>query len=166
MMDPAKAIMQFYREKPGYIKKTMVKKYPVISQHADDIEQETYIRALTRAGSLRDDANIAGWLFTIARNISVDYIRRSTRRNELLAHHREELTIKDESIDSVVEQERRTVLDKASASLPKGLKEVYLLVREGKSYDVMAEELKIDLNALRQRYHRLKRALMERVCAC
>ncbi|MFH1064791.1 MAG: sigma-70 family RNA polymerase sigma factor [Candidatus Woesearchaeota archaeon] len=164
-MDPAKAIMQFYADRPGYIKKAMVKKYPVLGPHADDIEQETYIRALERAGSLRDDANIAGWLFIIARNVSVDYIRRSTKRNEIIRNHREDLTIKDESIDSVVEQERMRLLNDAAESLPKSLKAVYLLVADGKSHAEVAEELNIDINALRQRYHRMKCALMERVYA-
>jgi len=43
---------------------------------AEDLVQETYVRALKAMGSLRTDSNVKGWLFTILRNIWLNQLRR------------------------------------------------------------------------------------------
>ncbi len=43
---------------------------------AEDLVQETYVRALQVIGRLRADSNIKSWLFTILRNIWLNQIRR------------------------------------------------------------------------------------------
>jgi RNA polymerase sigma-70 factor (ECF subfamily) len=46
---------------------------------AEDLVQETYIRAMQAMRRLRTDSNIKGWLFTILRNIWFNQLRK--RRN-------------------------------------------------------------------------------------
>jgi RNA polymerase sigma-70 factor, ECF subfamily len=46
---------------------------------AEDLVQETYVRALPAMGRLRTDSNTKGWLFTILRNIWLNQLRK--RRN-------------------------------------------------------------------------------------
>jgi RNA polymerase sigma-70 factor, ECF subfamily len=46
---------------------------------AEDLVQETYVRAIRAMGRLRADSNMKGWLFTILRNIWLNELRR--RRN-------------------------------------------------------------------------------------
>ena len=48
---------------------------------AEDLVQETYVRALEAVERLRDDSNIQGWLFTILRNLWFNQLRK--RRNSL-----------------------------------------------------------------------------------
>lgn len=43
---------------------------------AEDLVQETYVRALKSMGSLREDSNVRSWLFTILRNIWLNQLRR------------------------------------------------------------------------------------------
>lgn len=43
---------------------------------AEDLVQETYVRALGAMGRLRADSNCRGWMFTILRNIWLNQIRR------------------------------------------------------------------------------------------
>jgi RNA polymerase sigma factor (sigma-70 family) len=49
-------------------------------QDADDCFQETFLAALRAYPRLRDDANLRGWLFTIATNKAMDHWRASKRR--------------------------------------------------------------------------------------
>jgi RNA polymerase sigma-70 factor (ECF subfamily) len=49
---------------------------------AEDLVQETYVRAIPAMGRLRPDSNIKGWLFKILRNIWLNQIRK--RRNSPL----------------------------------------------------------------------------------
>src|ERR1700721_4786775 len=46
---------------------------------AEDLVQETYIRAMQAMRRLRADSNVKGWLFTILRNIWFNQLRK--RRN-------------------------------------------------------------------------------------
>lgn len=47
---------------------------------ADDCYQETWLAALRAYPDLRDDANLRGWLFTIAHRKAIDLVRGRRRR--------------------------------------------------------------------------------------
>lgn len=46
---------------------------------AEEIVQETFLKALTHADKLPDDANLDAWLFRIARNVHISRLRRRKR---------------------------------------------------------------------------------------
>ena len=46
---------------------------------AEDLVQETYVRAVGAMGRLRPGSNMKGWLFTILRNVWLNQLRK--RRN-------------------------------------------------------------------------------------
>ena len=46
------------------------------SVEAEDLVQETYVRALKAQHRLREDSNIKGWFFTILRNIWLNQMRK------------------------------------------------------------------------------------------
>jgi RNA polymerase sigma-70 factor, ECF subfamily len=50
---------------------------------AEDLVQETCLRALRAMGRLRPDSNIKSWLFTILRNIWLNQVRQSRTASEL-----------------------------------------------------------------------------------
>lgn len=43
---------------------------------ADDVTQETFLRAWQRLGQLRDDSRLESWLYTIASHLCTDVVRR------------------------------------------------------------------------------------------
>ncbi len=45
-------------------------------EQADDITQETFIKAYQSIGSLRNEAGLQSWLYRIASNLSLDTLRR------------------------------------------------------------------------------------------
>jgi RNA polymerase sigma-70 factor, ECF subfamily len=47
---------------------------------ADDISQETFLRAYRAYGSLPKDANVRAWLFSIATNLAKNHFRAESRR--------------------------------------------------------------------------------------
>src|ERR1700747_1239884 len=51
---------------------------------AEDLVQETCLRALRAVGRLRDDGNVKGWLFTILRNIWLNEVRRRRTTSDLV----------------------------------------------------------------------------------
>ena len=52
---------------------------------ADDLSQETFVRAYRAYRALPPDANLRAWLFAIATNLSRNYFRGEARRRRALA---------------------------------------------------------------------------------
>lgn len=52
-------------------------------EDADDVKQETFLRAYRGIGALRNDYNIRTWLFRICSNLCCDLLRRRQRRPQL-----------------------------------------------------------------------------------
>jgi RNA polymerase sigma-70 factor (ECF subfamily) len=50
---------------------------------AEDIFQETFVRVIRSIGDYRPQAGLATWIFTIARNLALDHLRRRKRRREV-----------------------------------------------------------------------------------
>jgi RNA polymerase sigma-70 factor (ECF subfamily) len=51
---------------------------------ADDLVQETYLRALGAFHRLREDSNVRGWLLTILRNLWFNELRKRRRRPQFV----------------------------------------------------------------------------------
>ena len=124
---------------------------------ADDLVQETLLKALKNAQQLRDDKAFESWLFSILNNCWRDHFR---RRREI------------ENIDNVVlieemtpshHAEQQNIVDKvraAVASLPAGQCQVLTLVDlEGLSYLEVAEVLDIPIGTVMSRLCRARKAL-------
>jgi len=47
---------------------------------ADDIAQETFVRAMQHAAGIRDPAKLSAWLFRVAHNLCLDHFRKAARR--------------------------------------------------------------------------------------
>ena len=62
----------------------------VIGQEGDaeDLSQETFLRAYRAYGTLPEDANVRAWLFAIATNLAKNHFRSETRRRR--AHRKAE----------------------------------------------------------------------------
>ncbi|MBC8132862.1 MAG: sigma-70 family RNA polymerase sigma factor [Deltaproteobacteria bacterium] len=50
---------------------------------AEDLLQEVFLRVVNAAGGWKDDAKVATWIYTIARNLCTDQARRAVHRKAL-----------------------------------------------------------------------------------
>lgn len=94
---------------------------------ADDLVQETIVRALASRTQFVEGTNLKAWLFTILRNLFYEQRRRQTREAEILA----EIQIRD--ADETVQQEHAfqdQVMDLSVLlwQLPELLREALILV--------------------------------------
>jgi RNA polymerase sigma-70 factor (ECF subfamily) len=65
---------------------------------AEDLVQETYVRAIQAMGRLREGSNIKGWLFTILRNIWFNQLRKMRNGPRMV-----ELDLGDSNANSIAE---------------------------------------------------------------
>jgi RNA polymerase sigma-70 factor (ECF subfamily) len=64
-----------------HLQRIFVQIYGIVRNVADaqDLTQETFIKALRHRGQLRDEQKAAHWLSRIATNAAIDFVRRSHR---------------------------------------------------------------------------------------
>jgi RNA polymerase sigma-70 factor, ECF subfamily len=65
---------------------------------ADDLVQETYVRAMQAMGRLRAGSNMKGWLFTILRNVWFNQLRKWRNGPQMV-----EIEVWDDVANSIVE---------------------------------------------------------------
>src|SRR5712675_2441510 len=65
---------------------------------AEDLVQETYVRAMQAMGRLREDSNVKGWLFTILRNVWFNQLRKVRNGPQMV-----EIEAGDGGANSIVE---------------------------------------------------------------
>lgn len=95
-------------------------------QAADDITQDTFIRAASQIGSLREGQAFAAWIYRIASNIGKDHLRRAASHQRKLHEMRRQAEIAGQvhdGDDSSIERVRR-----ALARLPHRQREAVALV--------------------------------------
>jgi RNA polymerase sigma-70 factor (family 1) len=118
----------------------------------EDILQEVFAKLWEKRKEINASQSVAGWLFVISFNLSVDYVRKRLREQTI---HKELLNLDGDDNYSLdrknVYEEQYQLLEKAIAQLsPKKRKIVTLCKLEGKTYDEVAEELKISRNTVKE----------------
>ncbi len=126
---------------------------------ADDLVQETCLRALGRSEQWDPAQPLDRWVFRIARNLWISEQRKAKVRLGLGHVQAEESTelLTPESGEAFVAQ---TELHREIQSLPSELSEVLLLVcAEGYSYKEASEHLNTPIGTVMSRIHRARKTL-------
>jgi RNA polymerase sigma-70 factor (ECF subfamily) len=144
---------------------------------AEDLVQETYLRAYRGFGSFEQGTNLKAWLYRILTNTFINRYRAAKRRPDEtdleevedlylyrrlggLEGARASRSAEDELLDVLTEDEVREAVE----SLPENFRLAVLLADvEGFSYKEIAEILDIPIGTVMSRLHRGRRALQKRL---
>jgi RNA polymerase sigma-70 factor, ECF subfamily len=138
------------------------------SAEAEDLVQETCLRALRAMDRLRRDSNVKSWLFTILRNVWLNQIRQRKTAPDMLELDTDEHTA-DRAVDSskdpfaayVSDWEREQVRH-AIEQLPVEFREVILLREyEELSYEEIAGMLQCPVGTVMSRLARARAKLRD-----
>jgi RNA polymerase sigma-70 factor (ECF subfamily) len=121
---------------------------------ADDLVQDTLVRAIAKQHQWQPGTNLRGWLFTLMHHQNVNDVRRSIARGGV-SFGAEELYDRLASVSDPSASLQLRDLERAMAKLPIDNRQVILLVAlEGLSYDEVAEVLRIPVGTVRSRLSR------------
>ena len=139
---------------------------------ADDLVQETYLRAYRSWATFKPGADARRWLFTICRNV---YLRHREREARVVDTSGEDAEL--ESLAAAVEHgqadrsglgdlldriEVAPAIRQALADVPEVYRTAAILVDvEGESYDAAAEILGVPVGTVRSRLFRARRLLQQ-----
>lgn len=128
---------------------------------AEELTQETFVRAYTGLLTFRGDCSVATWLFRIARNTYLNSLRRPSPTHidtdELLAIP--DLAGASDPVRRYAAVEQRGLIALALAQLPEQQRSVLLLRdAEGLAYVEIADVLGISLSAVKVNLFRARNA--------
>jgi RNA polymerase sigma-70 factor (ECF subfamily) len=97
-------------------------------EEADDLAQETFLRAYTHLSSFRGESSFKTWLFRIVTNLSIN-LSQSSRMAKDTGEEPEEHHVQAEAsaLEDLLAQDRSVALQRAIATLPPKQKETLLL---------------------------------------
>jgi RNA polymerase sigma-70 factor, ECF subfamily len=138
---------------------------------AEDVAQNVFVQVYKSARRYEVSAKFSTWLFTIARNLCLNEIRRRSRHPaaSLDAPHPEQEgqplhQFEDKKTvsppDSLLQRELEAKVEQALAELPENQRTAILLCRQGElSYEDIAEVLGCSLSATKSLIHRGRETL-------
>jgi RNA polymerase sigma-70 factor (ECF subfamily) len=144
---------------------------------AEDLAQNVFVQVYKSAARYRSTAKFSTWLFTIARNLCLNEIRRRSRHpaESLDATHPEQedqplQQFEDKKTfsppESLLQSELAQNIDRALADLPENQRAAILLCRQDElSYEEIAEVLGCSVSATKSLIHRGRETLKERLKA-
>jgi RNA polymerase sigma-70 factor (ECF subfamily) len=145
------------------------------SADAEDLVQETYLKAYRAYGSFQEGTNLKSWLYKILTNTFINAYRSKRRRpvetevddvEDLYLYHRlgglEAANAGRSAEDLVMEQFSEAEVKAAVEALPEAFRLAVVLADvEGFSYKEIAEILDVPIGTVMSRLHRGRKALQK-----
>src|SRR5437762_1554200 len=140
---------------------------------AEDVVQETYVRAFTHLEQFRGDSSLSTWLSRIAMNEALGRLRRQRPGVELSSLPQGALeaqiiqfplTASEDPEKSMAQREIQHVVERAIDELPEPFRLVFITrVIEGMNVEETAEILGLKPETVKTRLHRARNLLRENV---
>jgi RNA polymerase sigma-70 factor (ECF subfamily) len=142
-------VLRYSRRVTGLVRRIIPLRHAV-----EDVVQVVFIKMVRRLGSLRDPAMFEQWLFALARNAALDFIRRRRCQPTLVFDDLEGVAAPDHG--ALVVEEIMAALDRALKQLSPRDRQLVRLIVEGNSYRVVAEREGLSVGAVKVRLHRVR----------
>jgi len=137
----------------------------ITKEENEDLEQEVYIKVWQKSDKYNEQGKLTGWLGTVAKNFSKDYLKSSAKKlqdNTISDEIQEYNTMNDkDNPESVfIQKQRQKRIVKAINSLKPKLKEVVMMYEiDGLSYEYIAKELNCPIGTVKSRLFNAKKEL-------
>lgn len=134
--------------------------YPMMGnrQDAEDMVQETFIRAYENLSKYHEEGRFKGWLFTIANRTCLNKLRRKSRFHALINKLETET-----STSNIVEASNIEIMSLLDALNPKAKAIIILRVLHDMSYEEISNILGISASSLRKQYERARKKLQKEI---
>lgn len=132
-----------------------IRKMVVSHQDADDILQNVFIKAWNNIHNFRGEARLTTWLFKIAVNESINFLKKERIRNSISTEEDDSFRVENIEADPYFDgDELHARLQKAIAALPEKQRLVFnMRYFDEMKYEDISEILGTSVGALKASYH-------------
>jgi RNA polymerase sigma factor (sigma-70 family) len=158
-------LMDKYRDAIYHLLRRMISS----SDEIDDLTQETFIKAFASLKSFNEDYAFSTWLYKIATNNCIDYIRKKKLQTYSIDKPIESVEsdfsfeLPDTTYEpdrDIIQRQRSTLIEEAIASLPEKYRRVIILRHtEEKDYAEIAKILHLPIGTVKAHLFRAREML-------
>ena len=133
------------------------------SEEAQDLVQETYLKALKYRDKFADASNLKAWLYTIMKNTFINTYRRSVKTRQIITQTDDMSLVKPLSGSNSPSAESQINLkhiNKAVESLDEEYKIPFMRYFDGFKYKEIADELDLPIGTVKSRIFLARKKLM------
>ncbi|MBP6334429.1 MAG: sigma-70 family RNA polymerase sigma factor [Bacteroidia bacterium] len=133
---------------------------------ANDLVQETMLKAFVNEEKFQEGTNLKGWLYTIMKNIFINKYRRAVKSNIFNDPTENQYFINSTTLTHRNDGEGNLIMKeitKAVSSLNDNLKTPFLMSYRGYKYEEIASRLQIPLGTVKVRIHNARKELMKKL---
>lgn len=131
---------------------------------ADDLVQETMVKAVRYAHRFEEGTNLQGWLFTILRNTFINDYRKNIRKNAVISQE-EDLSSSQLRISAQTNGATGKMamddIQKALDALPEKPRYAFVRYFEGYKYEEIAQELDMPVGTIKTHIHTARKLLKQ-----
>lgn len=162
-------LMNRYKKKVETIVSRIIRQ----RSETEDLVQEIFAKAFTSLSSFKSEFSFSTWLYKIATNHCIDFIRKKKISTYSIdeEHELEEDSIQREIPDwtklpdhELFQKQRNEIIHEAINSLPEHYRKVIIMRHfEDKSYEEIAKELKLPIGTVKVHIFRARELLYKRL---
>lgn len=135
----------------------------------EDLEQEVYLKVWKNSNKYTEKGSFKGWVNTIAKNVSKDYLKLAYNRKEQLTTEEDKTfeNIKDKKSSpelKLIQGDRQKRILKAVEELKPKFRDVVIYVEiYGYTYEECAKKFKCPVGTIKSRLYNAKRELANKL---
>lgn len=136
------------------------------SEEAQDLLQDTYLKALTYRDKFVDASNLKAWLYTIMKNTFINSYRRSVKTRQIIQHAEDMAVVKPAvgaNLPGAESQMNHKQIVKAIDALEDDYKIPFTRYYDGYKYKEIADELNLPIGTVKSRIFLARKRLMDQL---
>lgn len=149
----------------------MISRFVASREDIDDLLQETWMHAWRSLASFREEANFYTWVYRIAMNVTINFLRKKEREGQRASFENwkksQEKNLGSPSLTpryNLEISEFKTKLEEALKALPLPYRSAFILVaQQGLNYRQAAEILGCSENTIAWRMHKARQWLQKKL---
>jgi|TARA_B110000483_G_scaffold241401_1_gene324295 RNA polymerase sigma-70 factor (ECF subfamily) len=136
------------------------------SEDAEDLIQETFLKALKNENKFKEGTNLRGWLYTILRNTFINNYRKKRSQNTYTDDTENQFILGSITSDPETEADSslnlNTILENIE-TIEKSYLEAFMMHFNGYKYDEIAEKMNIPLGTVKSRIFLARKKMVQRL---
>lgn len=134
-------------------------------EEAEDLVQETMLKAVIHFVKFQEGTNLKAWLFTIMKNIFINNYRKRQKQYAIMVDSESNYQV-NMAYSAINNGERTFIsedINKALTILPNDYRSPFMMYYEGYKYQEISENLNIPLGTVKSRIFFARRELQEQL---